>query len=53
MRRNPQAYLPEIRQLLILNLLKRSGPNGLPPAEIRGCLYDYYWGENPCHFLRH
>jgi hypothetical protein len=46
MRRSRQGYYPEIRQLLILNMLKRVWPNGIPPAELRDCLHDYYPGDN-------
>jgi hypothetical protein len=47
MSRNPQAYFPEIRQLLILNMLKRVWPNGMPPVQIRDCLHECYPGDSP------
>ncbi|MEB3048916.1 hypothetical protein KV112_04030 [Mycolicibacter sp. MYC123] len=45
---NQQAYLPEIRQLLILGLLKHAGRNGMRPSHLRDRLwyYDCYPGRN-------
>lgn len=47
MSHNSQACLPEIRQLLILNLVRHTGRNGVAPYEIRDCLYEWYPGETP------